>query len=75
MPYRTDIELPAGVRGVLPPHAREIYRAAFNNAWERYADPSNRRGKESQEEAAHKVAWAAVEKEYVKDASGKWIKK
>ncbi len=56
MVYNALEELPEGVRHTLPPHAQEIYLAAFNNAWERYADPALRRGRESQEEAAHRVA-------------------
>ena len=36
---------------------REVYRAAFNNAWDEYAD----RGERS-EEIAHRVAWAAVKR-------------
>jgi cation transport regulator len=75
MPYKTDTELPAVVREYLPEHAQDIYRAAFNNAWEQYADPSKRRGNELREEASHRVAWAAVEKEYVKGSSGKWVRK
>ena len=76
MVYGSLAELPKGVRDNLPGHAQEIYLAAFNNAWERYADPTKRRGSESREEAAHRVAWAAVEQEYTKDEStGKWHKK
>ena len=39
-------------------------------------DPDKRRGgkKQSAEEVAHKVAWAAVKKEYEKDGE-KWVKK
>ena len=73
MPYKTDAELPESVRDALPNHAQDIYRAAFNSAWDEYRDASKRRGNESQEEAAHKVAWAAVKDEYEKDdSSGKW---
>ena len=72
MPYRNDSELPDGVREHLPAHAREIYRKAFNSAWEQYADPAKRRGKVSREETAHRVAWAAVERVYQKDAKGRW---
>lgn len=44
----------------LPPHAQEIYREAFNHAWQEYAgDP---RG----EEVPHRVAWAAVKRQYRK---------
>ena len=75
MPYKTDVELPPGVRNNLPQHAQDIYREAFNNAWEEYADAAKRRGQESREEASHRVAWAAVEKEYAKDSSGVWRKK
>jgi cation transport regulator len=76
MPYATTLELPASVRNSLPLHAQDIYKEAFNHAWTEYADASKRRGKESQDEVAHRVAWAAVEKEYVKDTmTGKWVKK
>ena len=44
---------------------------AFNNAHKAYKDPDKRSGKESLEEAAHKVAWAAVKKKYEK-SNGKW---
>ena len=73
MPYKTDTELPESVRDALPKHAQDIYRAAFNSAWDEYSDASKRRGNESREEAAHKVAWAAVKHEYDKDdKTGKW---
>ncbi len=67
MPYETLQELPEGVRNNLPKHAQEIYQAAFNNAWEEYAND---------EERAHRVAWSAVKQKYVKDEkTGKWKKK
>ena len=34
MPYRTDAELPNSVKDNLPTHAQDIYREAFNNAWQ-----------------------------------------
>jgi len=69
-------DLPDGAKNVLPKHAKEIYMEAHNNALEQYKDPKKRRGKASLEEVAHKVAWAAVEKEYEKDQkTGKWRKK
>ena len=40
----------------LPEHARDIYREAFNSAWDEYKDPDGRRGDASREETAHKVA-------------------
>lgn len=73
MPYQSLSELPDRVKENLPKHAQEIYQKAFNSAFEQYKDPEKRRGKESLEEVAHKVAWAAVEKEYKKDSkTGEW---
>lgn len=72
MPYKTREDLPESVRGALPMHAQEIYMEAFNNAWEQYKDPSDRRGNADHEETAHKVAWSAVKKSYHKSADGTW---
>lgn len=66
MPYRTNLELPDGVKDNLPAHAQDIYREAFNNAWDEYEDPEQRRGQTSREEVSHKVAWSAVKKTYEK---------
>lgn len=66
MPYKNLKDLPKSVRQVLPKHAREIYLAAFNNAWEQYEDPEERQGNDSREEVSHKVAWAAVKQKYKK---------
>lgn len=74
MPYKTLSDLPASIREHLPKHAQEIYLKAFNNAWEVYADPGQRRGKDSHEEIAHKVAWSAVKYSYEKRGE-KWILK
>ena len=69
VPYSSIDDLPASVRENLPKHAQEIYKEAFNNAYEEYAD----RGPEGREVTAHKVAWTAVKKKYKKDeATGKW---
>lgn len=66
MPYKTNADLPDSVKNHLPLHAQSIYKEAFNAAWKEYKSPENRRGKDSQEEVAHKVAWAAVKKKYHK---------
>ena len=66
MPYDTIADLPDSVRDVLPPKAQEIFLAAFNNAWDRYKDPEDRKGSASREEVAFKVAWSAVKKKYEK---------
>ena len=74
MPYRSLSELPDPIKKKLPKHAQEIYKEAFNNAWQQYKDPAKRRGSSTREEAAHKVAWNAVKKQYHKEDSGKWVK-
>ena len=72
MSYPGNRDLPDTVRRVLPEHAQDIYRKAFNSAWEEYEDPDDRRGGVSREETAHKVAWAAVKKVYDKGEDGRW---
>lgn len=73
MPYKSIADLPNPVTSVLPPHAQEIFLKAFNNAWEEYQDPGQRKTDSSREEVAFKVAWAAVKKKYRKNSSGKWV--
>jgi cation transport regulator len=75
MPYKTLKDLPDSVQEHLPKHAQEIYLEAFNNAWKQYKDPEKRRAGSSHEVTAHRVAWAAVKREYRKDPiSEKWVK-
>lgn len=66
MPYASNDELPESVRAHLPPHAQEIFRKAFNHAWQEYAHDARR------EEIAFRVAWSAVEKVYVKEGE-RWV--
>lgn len=72
MPYKSNKDLPDTVRNVLPPHAQDIYREAFNHAIEEYQNPKTRQNSnEPSEQVAHKVAWAAVKKKYHK-VGNKW---
>jgi cation transport regulator len=66
MPYESNEELPPSVRDHLPPHAQDIYREAFNNAYRQHAADPRR------EEASHRIAWAAVKRSYVKEGS-EWV--
>ncbi len=66
MPYRSNADLPTPVQHSLPPHAQDIYREAFNHAFAAHA------GDPRQEEAAHRIAWAAVKRVYTKQG-GLWI--
>ena len=74
MPYRTNAELPDSVRDTLPPPAQDIYRAAFNSAWDQYKDPGKRKKGGTREETAHAVAWSAVGQKYEKQ-DGEWREK
>ncbi len=75
MPYSNKSELPDSVQHVLPAHAPEIYKEAFNSARDQYKHKEDRRDDASREETAHKVAWAAVKNEYQKGDDDKWHKK
>ncbi|TDK25945.1 putative cation transport regulator ChaB [Luteimonas aestuarii] len=72
MPYDRLSDLPDNVRDHVPKHAQEIYKEAFNSAWDQYKDPDDRRGDASREETAHRVAWAAVKDKYAKGDDGDW---
>lgn len=72
MPYASKKDLPPQVRDNLPAHAQDIYRQAFNNAWDQYDSADKRQGDADQEETAHRVAWAAVKQVYEKSENGQW---
>lgn len=75
MPYNSIDKLPKQVKDNLPEHAQDIYKEAYNNAWDEYKDSKDRKGDISREEISHKVAWSAVKKVYEKNDSGEWVKK
>ncbi|MGO4172858.1 ChaB family protein [Bosea sp. TAF32] len=66
MPYAANMDLPPTVRGHLPEHAQDIYRATFNHAFASHAADAER------EEIAHRIAWAAVKRSYAKDGDH-WV--
>ncbi len=66
MPWARIEDLPDSVRAHLPEHAQEIFLAAFNHAWAAHA------GDPRQEEAAFRIAWAAVKRRYRK-VGDRWI--
>lgn len=72
MPYKSNADLPDNVTNVLPKHAQDIFREAFNSAYDEYKDPEDRRGDADREETARRVAWAAVKNKYQKGDDGKW---
>jgi len=75
MPYRTIQELPDSVKDNLPKGAQDIYKEAFNNAFDQFKDPSKLKYGGDRETAAHRVAWSAVKKAYKKNKEGKWVEK
>lgn len=75
MPYDSNSDLPNNVANVLPKHAQDIFREAFNSAHEEYKSPDDRRGSDSRDDTARRVAWAAVKHKYQKGEDGKWHKK
>jgi cation transport regulator len=68
VPYATNSALPAPVRQHLPEHAQDIFRAAFNHAFAAHE------GDLRQEEAAHRIAWTAVKRSYVK-VGDRWVER
>ena len=63
MPYAANDELPPAVANHLPQRAQDIFREAFNHAWQEY---------NGDEERAFRVAWAAVKRRYHKQGD-KWV--
>lgn len=75
MPYSRKSDLPDSVKDNLPSHAQDIYKEAFNSAWDEYKDPEDRRGDADREETANAVAWSAVKNKYTKNDHGRWVQK
>jgi cation transport regulator len=65
MKIETIKQLPVTIRNVLPEQAQEIYRKAYNQAWEAFS-LDDHRGL-NQQGLAHQQAWGAVKQEYVFD--------
>ena len=42
MPYSSNDELPSAVADHLPSHAQDIFREAFNHAWDEYGGDEER---------------------------------
>jgi cation transport regulator len=68
MPYRSNLDLRASVRNHLPPHAQDVYREAFNHAFASHA------GDPRQEEVAHRIAWSAVKRGWMK-VGDRWVER
>lgn len=64
MPYYTNDDLPPPLRLHLSQHAQDIYREAFNHAWQQHGP--------EHEEVAHRIAWAAVKRQYER-LNDEWV--
>jgi uncharacterized protein len=64
MPYKSTADLPPDVKK-LPAHGQDIFRKAFNSAYEQY---------DGDESRAHATAWSAVRNVYKKQGS-QWVAK
>jgi len=67
MPYKSNDDLPEGVRNALPAEAQNIWREVFNATIEKKPDD---------EDAARQAAWGAVKNAgFEKGENDKWVKK
>ena len=67
MPYASLADLPDSVKGALPKHGQEIFRAAYNSAYDgTCAD------REDLEACSNAIAWTAVGQKY-KKTDDKWV--
>lgn len=74
MQYKYNKDLPEFVQNHLPESAQDIFREAYNNAFEEYRGPKQHRIHESREDTAYKAAWAAVKEKYVQE-NEKWVRR
>jgi cation transport regulator len=63
MPYTSNDELPPAVANHLPPRAQDIFREAFNHAWQQHG---------GDEVTAFRIAWTAVKRSYRKRGDA-WV--
>ena len=67
MPYASLADLPTSVKDALPKHGQEIFRAAYNSAYDgTCAD------REDREACSNAIAWTAVKTKY-KKSDDKWV--
>ena len=74
MSYDTLQDLPSDIRAVLPREAQELYLEVYQKSWDTYDEAEG--GDMGRPSVAHRDAWSAVRREYVKDeSSGRWYAK
>ncbi|MGH8523861.1 MAG: ChaB family protein [Gammaproteobacteria bacterium] len=70
--YKELSDLPGSLRHEFPRRAQEIYRAAYNRAYEVCMASEDPYDDQAIAETAHKAALFAVGMEYEKDEQGCW---
>lgn len=69
IPYKTNDDLPAAIRKVLPTSGQDTYREAYNKSWEKYEhlkDKASDVTDDMKKAAVDSAAWEAVKKLYHK---------
>ncbi|MDF2176730.1 ChaB family protein [Aliiglaciecola sp. CAU 1673] len=75
MSYVDCAHLPDYIQDDLPPEGQELYRVAFNLAWDKYEDEEKRDKDYTREELSHMAAWREIKDHYRQRENGKWVKK
>jgi cation transport regulator len=72
LPYYKNSDLPDHVKSGLPDHGQDLYREAYNDAWDIFRDPARRDEGRDHEACSHDHAWAAIEAKYEQNSRGSW---
>lgn len=74
MPYTNNAQLPKGVQSYLSQAAQEIYRDAYNYAWDTCRYTQDRHDSDdSRQVTANRVAWETVKRHCERNPRGKWV--
>lgn len=74
MPYIDNAQLPKGVQTCLSQAAQEVYRKAYNHAWETHRYAQDRYDShDSRQVAAARIAWDAVKLQCARSPRGTWV--
>jgi len=75
MSYESNTDLPAKIAKVLPDHAQDIYREAYNDAYDEIKQPVGDKDEVGRDDSAARLAWEAIKDNYHKGMDGKWYPK
>lgn len=73
MLYRSNKKVPNNVRRILPKRAWDIYKKAFDRAYDEYLFLQDRLDSANREEMADRIAWKKVKRKYsLSDFDHRW---